>query len=172
MRIVHASARAAAVAALVALAAGGLAACTDAPGPVPSTGPTPSAGTASPQDTPTATPAPDPEPEPTLVPEGSAEDNLPLFLAVTERVWASEARGAGRAYIDALVAAGFDKVAMEVTADQTTVGNPAESIQFSVLWGDECLVGQVGSTTGDPHAVVLPVVDGRCLIGQTRPIDW
>ena len=172
MRIVHASARAAAVAALVALSAGGLAACTDAHGPVPSTGPTPSAGTASPQDTPTATPAPDPDSEPTLVPEGTAEDNLPLFLAVTERVWASEARGAGRAYIDALVAAGFDKVAMEVTADQTTIGNPAESIQFSVLWGDECLVGQVGSTTGDPHAVVLPVVDGRCLIGQTRPIDW
>ncbi len=170
MRIVHASARAAAVAALVALSAAGLAACTDAPEPGPSTGQTPSPGTASPQDTPT--PTSDVDPAPTLVPEGTAEDNLPLFLAVTERVWASESRDAGRAYIDALVAAGFDKVAMEVTADQTTIGNPAESIQFSVLWGDECLVGQVGSTTGDPHAVVLPVVDGRCLIGQTRPIDW
>ena len=42
---------------------------------------------------------------------------------------------AGRAYIDALVAAGFDKAAMQVTPDQTTVGNPAESIQFSVRWG-------------------------------------
>ncbi|GAA5208453.1 DUF6993 domain-containing protein [Microbacterium kyungheense] len=108
-----------------------------------------------------------------LVPDGTAHDNLPYFTAVTDSVWASESRVSGRAYIDALVAAGFDKSAMQVTSDTTTVGNPAESIQFSVRWGEECLVGQVGPATGDPVTVVVPVVgEGTCLIGQTRPIDW
>ncbi|WP_429978142.1 DUF6993 domain-containing protein [Microbacterium sp. NRRL B-14842] len=31
---------------------------------------------------------------------------------------------------------------MQLTPDQSTVGNPAESIQFSVRWGEEeCLIG-------------------------------
>jgi len=107
------------------------------------------------------------------VPDGTAAENLPLFAAVTDAVWASEQRGAGQAYVDALVGAGFDKAAMQVTPDQSTVGNPAESLQFSVLWGEECLVGQVGPAIGDPVVVVVPVLDeGTCLVGQTRPIDW
>ena len=70
-------------------------------------------------------------------------------------------------------AAGFDKAAMQVTRDTSTVGNPAESIQFSVRWGDECLVGQVGPATGDPVTVVVPgLAEGTCLVGETRPIDW
>jgi hypothetical protein len=92
---------------------------------------------------------------------------------VTEQVWGSPDQASGRAYIDALVAAGFDKEAMQVTADLTTIGNPAESILFSVQWGEDCLVGQVGPTTGDPVTAVMPVVpDDGCLIGVTRPIDW
>ena len=88
-------------------------------------------------------------------------------------MWATPDNVAGRAYIDALIAAGFDRSAMQVTPDQTTVGNPAESIQFSVRWGDECLVGQVGPATGTPVTVVVPVLgEGSCLVGQTRPIDW
>ena len=139
---------------------------------------TPDGGPGSPGD-PTAPPprAPSPTPAPTadpvLVPAGTAADNLPLFTAVTETVWASGDRAAGRAYIDALVAAGFDKAAMQVTNDTSTVGNPAESIQFSVRWGEECLVGQVGPATGEPVAVVVPVLaEGTCLVGHTRPIDW
>lgn len=109
-----------------------------------------------------------------LVPDGTAEDNLPLFTAVTEEVWASDQRAQGRAYIDALVAAGFDKEAMQVTEDETTVGNAVESLQFSVRWGDtECLVGQVGPSTGDPVTMVMDqLAEGRCLIGDTRAIDW
>ena len=132
---------------------------------------------------PTATAAPSatvaPTPSPTasaaggLVSGGTAAENLPLFEAVTAAVWASPEQVSGRAYIDALVAAGFDKSAMQVTPDQTTVGNPAETIQFSVRWGEECLVGQVGPATGAPVAVVVPVLaEGTCLVGQTRPIDW
>ncbi|OCG75846.1 hypothetical protein A7J15_00935 [Microbacterium sediminis] len=138
-----------------------LAAC--APEPVaPTTGPT----------APSASAAPTAAPEPTLVPDGSAADNLPLFTRVVADVWGSEQRGAGRAYVDALVAAGFDKAAMQVTRDVSTVGNAAESIQFSVRWGEECLIGQVGPETGDPVTSVEAAIDGVCLIGNTRPIDW
>ena len=76
-----------------------------------------------------------------LVPDGTADENLPLFSAVVAAVWATPQQVTGQAYVDALVAAGFDKSAMQLTPDQSTVGNPAESIQFSVRWGQECLVG-------------------------------
>lgn len=111
---------------------------------------------------------------PTLLPDGSADDNLPVFTAVADAVWASDQRGAGRAYIDALIAAGFDREAMQVTQDASTVGNPAESLQFSVRWGEkECLIGQVGPSTGQVVTAVMPqLAEGRCLIGTTRSIDW
>ncbi|GAB2836151.1 hypothetical protein GCM10027024_08070 [Microbacterium insulae] len=148
-----------------------LAGCTASAPDAPSA----SAGpTASATSTPSSTAStPTPQAGPALVPDGSAYDNLPLFTAVTERVWASPDQVSGRAYVDALVAAGFDKAAMEVTYDRTTIDDPAESIMFSVQWGDECLVGQVGPVTGDPVTAVLPVVpESGCLIGNTRPIDW
>jgi hypothetical protein len=104
---------------------------------------------------------------------GTAADNLPVFTSVTNAVWASPERAVGRAYVDALIAAGFDRTSMQVTYDESTVGNPAESIQFSVKWGQECLVGQVGPATGEPVTVVVPaLVEGTCLVGATRPIDW
>ena len=140
----------------------GFAACTPTPTP------TPTQTTAAPTATPTPTPT-----GPALVPDGSAEDNLPLFAQVVNTVAATDARAQGRAYIDALVAAGFPKAQMQVTNDLTTVGNPADSIQFSVKWAGECLVGQVGPSTPAPTALVLPLVPGdTCLSGQTRPIDW
>ena len=124
-----------------------------------------------------ASPAPSVSPTasgPTLLPDGSADDNLPLFTAVADAVWASDQRGAGRAYIDALIAAGFDREAMQVTQDSSTVGNPAESLQFSVRWGEkECLIGQVGPSTGQAVTAVMPqLAEGRCLVGTTRSIDW
>lgn len=107
------------------------------------------------------------------MPEGSAAENLPWFTAVMNQVAATDARVQGRAYIDALVAAGFPRADMQVTNDVTTVGDPADSIQFSVRWDGECLVGQVGPSTPVPTALVLPLLSGdTCLIGQTRPIDW
>jgi hypothetical protein len=141
--------------------------CT-APGPDP--GPT-----APPEPAPVESATPEPEPDPVvLMPDGSAGDNLPFFAQIVRGVWAGPDARSGRAYIDALVGAGFDKAAMEVTQDESTVGNPAESLQFSIRWGEgECLVGQVGPATGDPVATVLPrLPTGSCLLGQTRAIDW
>ncbi|GGH39090.1 DUF6993 domain-containing protein [Microbacterium album] len=141
-----------------------LAGCVPEPAPTPTAEPPASA----------PDPAPTHEPPVALVPDGTATDNLPIFTEVTERVWASEHRAEGRAYIDALVEAGFDKADMQVTEDTSTVGNPAESMQFSVLWKGECLVGQVGPDIGEAVTRVLGALENGtlCLLGNTRPIDW
>jgi hypothetical protein len=135
----------------------------------PAPSPSPSTTSASPRASASPTPT-----TPTIVPGGSAAENLPVFTDVVAKVWAGPDKAAGRAYIDALVGAGFDKAAMQVTNDTSTVGNPAESIEFSVLWsGGECLVGQVGPAIGNPVTAVLPELsDGTCLLGKTRTIDW
>ncbi|MCY1717453.1 hypothetical protein OVA26_10895 [Microbacterium sp. SL62] len=157
------------LAALTLVAVLGFAGCTGespAPGPVDSATPSVSASPSS-TSTPT-TPA-----APALVPGGTAAQNLPFFTQVVSGVWSGPDQVAGRAYIDALAAAGFDKAAMQVTPDRTTVDNPAESIEFSVRIGDQCLVGQVGPSIGNPVTAVLPgLSSGGCLIGQTRAIDW
>jgi hypothetical protein len=152
---------------VVALSAGLLLATACAPAPAPT--PSVTEQVTSPSPHPTATPT-----APALHVDGTAADNLPLFAAVTARVWSSAKRAQGRAYIDALVTAGFPRDRMQVTEDETTVGNPVESLQFSVAWGDaECLVGQVGPSTGSPVTKVLrQLAEGRCLVGTTRPIDW
>ncbi|MFE6994869.1 DUF6993 domain-containing protein [Microbacterium sp. NPDC057659] len=151
----------------ITLSAGLLLTTACAPDPVPT--PSDSEPVTSPTPRSTATPT-----APALHADGTAADNLPLFAEVTARVWSSGRRAEGRAYVDALVAAGFPRDRMQVTADETTVGNPVESLQFSVAWGDaECLVGQVGPSTGAPVTAVLPqLAEGRCLVGETRPIDW
>lgn len=135
----------------------------------PEQAPTTSATQPSPSASPTEPAAPQ------LIPDGTAEENLPLFSQVTAQVWQSDQKALGRAYIDALTAAGFDKAKMQVTNDRSTVGNPAESLQFSVAWGErQCLVGQVGPSTGEQPvtAVMAQLAEGRCLVGSTRPIDW
>ncbi len=92
---------------------------------------------------------------------------------IVDEVWAGEDRAKGRAYIDALTRAGFDRASMQLTSDHSTVGSPAESFQFSVAWGaSECLIGQVGPSTGDPVVAVMPQLAlGRCLVGNTVAID-
>ncbi|WP_230667800.1 hypothetical protein [Microbacterium sp. MEC084] len=171
----HGRTRAGAVATVLATAAMLAGCAADAPRPGRSDAPTVSAP-AAPSASATASVAPSEPAEGStaLVPDGTAADNLALFTEVAERVWASDRRAEGRAYVDALVAAGFDKAAMQVTEDLSTVGNPAESLQFSVLWGDECLVGQVGPDIGEAVTRVLPALEEgtMCLVGETRPIDW
>ena len=143
----------------------GVAGCT-AGGDPPTASPTQSATPTPARPTPSAAP-------PTLRPDLSASENLAYFDQVNRAVVTANAAAGGRDFIDALVAAGFDRAQMQVTADTTTIGDPADSIQFSVLFQGECLVGQYGSKSGGYQSAVRPALGtGGCLVGSTRPIDW
>lgn len=159
----------------LALVATGCAEAGDAPGEVaPSVSPSASAptATATAEDSPTPSPAPAADPT-GFDPDADVEQNLKVFRSVIEDVWSGDGRNRGRTYVDALVAAGFSVSAMELTDDTTTIGNAAETIQVAVLWRQQCLIGQVGPATGEPVAVAVPALaEGRCLVGETRPIDW
>ena len=149
----------------------GIAGCTGmSPQTVPST-------TASASAPPTASASVGAEPAPTTVPslrpELAASENLATFDLVNQQVIAADPDAGGRDFIDALVAAGFDKAAMQVTSDTTTIGDRADSIQFAVRFQDECLVGQYGPKSDGYHGAVRPLLGtGGCLVGETRPIDW
>ncbi len=77
----------------------------------------------------------------------------------------------GKSIIDSLVAAGFEKAAMQVTPDATPGGLAVDSIEFSVLAGEDCLIGQVRGA--DYTSTIAPALsNGACLVGKTRTIDW
>jgi hypothetical protein len=125
------------------------------------------------QPAPSASGTPSSAPVPVFDPSASADEAMILFDRVNAATLALDADANGRAFIDGLAAAGFDKAAMELTADETTIGHAADSIQFSTRWGENCLIGQHGSAVGGYHSTLAPVLGtGRCLIGSTRPIDW
>jgi len=157
---------AALTAALMAL---GLAACSaDSPPPTrtSSAGPSAGPGTVPP-------PAAEPVPDPTLAPRLSASENLDYFDFIAAGVLRADPAAGGKAFIDGLVAGGFDKKTMEVTFDRTQADLAADSIQFSVRVNDECLIGQNGPATGGYHSMVADVLSsGTCLVGGTRQIDW
>ncbi len=124
------------------------------------------AGDAAPSLDPNATP-------PKLLPYASAEVNQEYFDWVNLTLLQQNEAPTGEDFVNALVAAGFEKSAMELTDDETAVGLDADSIQFSVLWNNECLVGQFGvGSAGYRSAVLEPVTVSTCLVGQTRPINW
>ncbi|MEO7006627.1 MAG: hypothetical protein ABI275_05165 [Terrimesophilobacter sp.] len=105
------------------------------------------------------------------VPGGTAKENLSYFDLVDDALFAAQPQADGRAIIDGLVAAGFDKSAMQVTPDSTPTHNDTDSIQFAVQLGSDCLIGQFGG--GEYSSVVGPALaTGGCLVGKTRPIDW
>lgn len=145
----------------------GLAGCAGGTGEAPvspsTAAPTATAGSATPTTA----------PPPALDPAGTAGENQAFFDSVISAALAADPGTAGRGYIDALAGAGFDKSQMEVTADTTTKGVAADSIQFSVIVDGECLVGQNGPSSGGYHSVVAPLLaTGTCLVGATRQIDW
>lgn len=142
---------------LAAGLAASLAACSLLPAPAPSATPTEEAPAAPAE----------------LVPGGSAEENLPYFDQVNRATLAAAPEARGREFIDGLVAAGFERPAMQVSFDNTTLGKPVDSIQFSVRLGESCLLGQNGPAVGGYVSAVQPILStGSCLIGGTRPIDW
>ncbi|MDF2443663.1 MAG: hypothetical protein JWR01_1866 [Subtercola sp.] len=112
---------------------------------------------------------------PTLIPGGSATDDLPFFDSVNNGViaaaTAANSTADGRGFVSALRDGGFAVADMQVTPDITTVGVKADSIQFSVALGGQCLIGQYGF--GEYHSLVAPLLGtGKCLIGETRTIDF
>lgn len=66
---------------------------------------------------------PEPNPSPSVEP-----DHRALFDETNRRTLERNPDARGRDFVDALVAAGFDKSAMEVSADETNEGRTADSI--------------------------------------------
>jgi len=155
------TARSTVVLAAVLLGSGLLAGCTQEPAPAPTGSPRPSSSI-----------EPSPEPElPELIDGGTASDNLPFFDRVIEEHVDAGGATDGRSLVEALVAAGFDKAAMQVTPDATPTGGGVDSVVFSVRLYDDCIVGQWGA--GGYSSSTGPVLGtGACLVGTTRAIDW
>jgi hypothetical protein len=118
---------------------------------------------------PTATPTPTPPAG--FLPDGTAQANKAWFDSVNTKLFAANGSANGRMIIDSLVAAGFEKAAMQVTPDKTSVNGGVDSILFSVRIGDSCLLGQNGGG-GYGSAVEAALKSGLCLVGKTRAIDW
>jgi ABC-type transport system substrate-binding protein len=112
-----------------------------------------------------------PAPATGFLADGTAQANKAWFDAVNTKLFASNGSANGRTIIDSLVAAGFDKTAMQVTPDKTSINGGVDSILFSVKIGDSCLLGQHGGG-GYSSAVEAALKSGLCLIGKTRAIDW
>lgn len=126
--------------------------------------------TTSPSATPSATPTP--VAPPTLKPDGTAAQNRKYFDFVNLNYTSTHSYPSpGRDLIDNLVAAGFLKESMELTPDETSVGLTADTIIFSVRIADGCLIGQF-SSAGYHSELGHTLGTGKCLVGQTRPIDW
>jgi len=140
----------------------GLTGCVAQPQP-----PAPS-GAQSPAPAPSGSPSPSSSPTPRTT--GAAAEQERFDAAMAE-VLTRNADPDGRTVIDALAAAGFDKATMELTPDTTAIGLDADSIQFSVRLGEDCIVGQSGNV--GYHSAVLPVLStNTCLAGKTRAINW
>lgn len=145
-----------------------LSGCTSAPTTTSTAKPADPVVSASPS--PSSTTAPDVIP--TLLPGGTALANQAYFDYVNNALFTKDPNAEGRAIVDNLISAGFEKESLQVTPDKTAVlGLKADSIEFSVRAFDECLIGQISGR--GYHSVIGPVVsDGVCLAGKTRSIDW
>jgi len=140
----------------VTLLVAGCAPIEEQPSPTESTAPSP-----------TATPEPDPE----LVEGGTAGQNRPFFEFVLNGMLERNPEPSSQTVVNSLVTSGFDKTAMQVTADTTPVGQRADSILVSVLIDGQCLIGQIiDAELSTELADVLGT--GQCLIGRTLSIDW
>lgn len=155
---------------VLALVIGALAltGCTSGPTAAPTAAPTDAVASVSPTPGPSST-APAVE-VPTLLPGGTALANRAYFDYVNNKLFVTNPKAGSQAIVDNLVAAGFDKSSLQVTPDKTAVlGLAADSIEFSVLVFDQCLIGQFSSH--GYHSTIGPVVSpGVCLAGKTATV--
>jgi len=137
------------------------------PMPVPTADPSPTSSVR-----PTPVPSPTASAPLVYLPNGTAKANQPYFDFVNQTFFNANGISVGESIVDNLVAAGFDKRAMEVTYDRTELGLAADSIVVSVRIGNTCLIGQVSSYFGYKGVVAPMLGSGVCLVGQTRKIHW
>ena len=126
---------------------------------------------------PTTRAKPSPAPTPTRValtrfaPTAPVEENFALFNSTATTTIAATPNPGGNNFVAALVAVGFDKSQMQLTADRTSANLVAPSILFSVKVGGSCFIGQfTPSTRAYDSQTVQPISTGACLIGGTAPI--
>ncbi|RKR74642.1 hypothetical protein C8E83_1766 [Frondihabitans australicus] len=129
------------------------------------TSPTPAVSTSA-----AATPITTPTPTVPFGPTAPASVALAHFSTTVQTLLKTDPQPHGDDVITALEKAGFDKTAMEITPDATTIGRNVDSIEFAVLWQKKtCLIGQVGSAGyASTSAPVLST--GKCLVGSTRAV--
>jgi len=138
------------------------------PAPVP-TDSSSASSSATPTPRPTSTAVPGPGA--ILRPGGTAAQNQQFFDFVASGLFASSGFTDGETIVNTLVAGGFDKAAMEITYDSTAIGLRADSVIFSVRFSDRCLIGQF-SPVGY-IGIIAPILGtGKCLVGDTKVIDW
>ena len=116
--------------------------------------------------------------EPSVVTSGqfdataSALDNMPAFETAVTKGAAANTSDTGKNLVNALVAAGFPKEAMQVTFNKTKTGQDADSVIVSVMLEDSCLIGQRTPDGNTFTSLEQALATGGCLIGITRQIDW
>ncbi len=117
----------------------------------------------------------EPAAAPQLVPGGTADENFVFFSDTLRQFVLSGSPLQGRPVVDALVAAGFERAAMQVSFDESKTGLAADSVFVSVRIEEDCLIGQLLTVEQSFTAAVEPTVGPEgdlCLIGNTRAIDW
>ena len=104
---------------------------------------------------------------------GTAKQNLAYFRLVGHALLDGnpKANTQGKTIVNWFVAHGFQKAAMQVTPDKTSIGLDAWNIEFSVDMNKTCLIGQAGNTGFQSFAAPI-LATGKCLIGATRTINW
>jgi hypothetical protein len=99
-------------------------------------------------------------------PDGTAFDNKAYFDQVLQPVATAGQPSPSKAMIGALVAAGFDKKAIEATPDLTRTGLDADSVFVAVQMGKLCLIAQRTSSKEYVSSVESALKIGGCLIGN------
>jgi hypothetical protein len=125
----------------------------------------------APSSTPVPTGTTSPSGPPTYNAKGDAAANLAYFTLVGAQKIGPHPNITGKTIVKDLVAAGFDKQAMEITPDKTSIGLVAWNVEFSVKLQKTCLIGQAGNVGFNAFAAPL-LASGKCLVGTTRKIDW
>lgn len=111
-----------------------------------------------------------PDAVPELLPGGTAVQNQLYFEYVLEQYRAANGIGTADGLVATLETAGFEKAAMEVTPEYTSIGLVSDSVVVSVNVQGQCLVGQV-FPDHILSEIAAPLGTGRCLVGATHPIS-